>query len=253
MCNFSGVRGSVKYNYKYELVACCYSQNFKMVVHNQFLINLVAGVHNNIIDGCFCITCREGRVDRYRRYNNVGELFNIFKIRLPHEEDIRLARYHETVQDLITSGKAYHRSCLENTGYVKFKCWANRQPQFANWEPKSLKDFCDQVNEASYVFDHWDIIVRNLTDSRMDCIDARAFSVGMFKEATDIAWCLRHNENLRRKSKKPDEPQYPEDKYNAILQSIVDSGILDDIDRDPHKGTMLGKRLQKDIVRRCRR
>ena len=38
MCNFSGVRGSVKYNYKYELVACCYSQNFKMVVHNQFLI-----------------------------------------------------------------------------------------------------------------------------------------------------------------------------------------------------------------------
>ena len=224
-------------------------------VRNQFLISLRAhNNNNNIVDGCFCINCRQRRVARYRRYT-VDQLFDLFIATLPHKEDTRLFQYHKSVLDLIVAGKVYRDTCLENSGYVRFKWWAKRQPQFAHWEAKALQDFCDDVNLHCNVFDSWDTIVRNLTDGRMDQIDARRFSTQYFWEARDIGWCLSHNEQIRnrRRAKKPEEPKYPEDKYNAILQNIAASGILDDIDRDQHVAAMFTSRLQRDVLRLCRR
>lgn len=220
-----------------------------MVIRNGFLVNLT--VHNHVMNGCFCQECRVGRSVQYRVYNN-RHLFRLFKSRLPHEENTKLMKCFESVLTLIVVGKVYKDSCLANTGYVQFKSWANVQPQYSDWEPKALKAFCDRVNDAAYVFDNWDVIIQNLMDARMDCLDARRFSVGQFKQAKELSWCLIENENLRRNSRKPDEPRYPEDKYKDILQNILNSGILDDIDRDPHVAAMIGKRLQKDIVQRCR-
>ena len=223
-------------------------------IQNEFLINLHPR-NINIIDGCFCVQCRQRRVTRYRLYN-ADQLFHLFTTKLPpHKEDMRLFQYHKTVLELIVAGKVYRDACLANTGYSKFKWWAKRQPQFSRWEAKPLQDFCDDVNLHCNVFDNWDIIVRNLTDGRMDQIDARRFSAQYFWEARNIGWCLSYNEQIRnrRRAKKPEEPKYPEDKYNAILQNIVASGILDDIDRDQHVAAMFTSRLQRDIVGLCRR
>lgn len=235
-----------------EIVHYVSIQNSNMVVRNDFLVSFA--VHNNLLADCFCGNCRHLRVVRFSRYTN-AELYDLFTNKLPEKDDIRLHRYHKNVLDMIAAGKVYKDSCLENTGYRYFKSWAKNQPAFVNWEEKELNKFCGGVNEACDVFDHWDVIVRNLTDSRMDQIDARRFSVRYFYLAKSIDWCLNYNEQLRKKGKRCDEPRYPEDKYNAIFQNILASGILDDMDppNDPHVASMLGGRLQSDLVRVCQR
>ena len=220
-----------------------------MVFPNVFLINLVA--HDNIVGNCFCGNCRNQRVLRFSRYTN-AQLYELFKNRLPLKGESRLDNYHKIVLDLIVAGKVYKESCLENTGYRYFKSWAKNQVTFAEWNPKDLNKFCADVNEACDVFEHWDQIVRNLTDSRMDEIDARRFSVRYFYLAKSLDWCLNYNEIIRKKTKRRDEPLYPDDKYNAIFQNILASGILDDIEHDPHVASMIGGRLQADLVRHCR-
>ena len=221
----------------------------KMVIRNEFLINLAA--HNNIVLGCFCGNCRNGRVLRFSTYTN-AHLYDLFKNKLPSKDESRLDKYHQNVLDLIVAGKVYKESSLENTGYRYFKSWAKNQPRFTNWTPKEFNKFCTDVNETCDVYEHWDAIVRNLTDSRMDQVDARRFSVRYFSLAKSIDWCLSYNEMIRKKGKRSEEPLYPADKYNAIFQNILASGILDDIENDPYVASMIGGRLQADMVRHCR-
>ena len=222
-----------------------------MVVHNEFL--LYGDVHNNLRADCFCGNCRHLRVVNFSVHTN-AELYDLVKNRLPERDDIRLYKYHRNVLDTIAASKVYKDSSLENSGYKYFKSWAKNQAAFATWDAKQLDQFCQSVNEACVVFDNWDKICRNLTDSRMDQIDARRFSVRYFYLSKSLDWCLTYNEQLRKKGKRSDEPRYPEDKYQEILQHIIASGILTDTEpaNDPHVAAMLGGRLQSDLVRICR-
>lgn len=219
-----------------------------MEVKNVFLGAKAA--HNTLLEACFCNDCRARRCAVYRQYDQ-RRLFNLFTVGLPQLEDRQLMKYHETVLNTIVAGKVYKEICLLNTTYKQFKSWANTQRQFADWDPRELKKFCDKVNEASSVFDNWDIIIQNLMDARLDCLDARRFSVIQFKKARDMGWCLIENENLRERGKKPEESKYSEDKFNEILQCMQNTGILDEIEHNPHIAAMIGKRFQQEMVRQC--
>ena len=88
----------------------------------------------------------------------------------------------------------------------------------------------------------------------MNEIDARRFSVRQFYLAKSLDWCLCYNEMLRKKKKNgSDEPLYSEDKYAEIIRNILLSGILDDISYDPRIASIIGNRLQTDMVAHCRR
>ena len=146
---------------------------------------------------------------------------------------------------------------LGTTGLKQFKSWANREAaarrQFVDWEPMKLKKFCDNVNAASYVYEHWDNIRSNLMQPEIDLLDARRFSLGQFRFADDMDWCSIQNENLRPKKGKPDEPVYPEDLYQQIMDAVANSGILAATGYDPRIAVMIGKRLQKDVIQMNKR
>ena len=218
-------------------------------VPNEFLL---AAEHQGIFANCFCTRCREGKANRLRE-NTSAELYEIIQ-HLPLKEEARLDRHHKVILDLIVARTVYKEVCLRESQYVRFGNWAKRQPEFSDWSEKDLKKFVVDINQASTVFNKWETIVDNLTDSRMSRIDARRFSVNYFCLAVNIDWCLNYNEILRGKGKRKrdEEPLYPEDKYQAIFRNIVDSGILDDIENSPQVGSMIGSRLQNDIVRLCR-
>ena len=223
-----------------------------MVLQNEFLLRgLVA--HNQIIGNCFCPGCRNRRLALVLNggFDN-QELYGIFMRELVIKEDERLEKLFKTTLQQIVYGKAYKDSSLENTHYKKFGWWAKAQPNFRHLPPKELKKFSGKVNDASNVFESWDTIVRNLTDSRMDQIDARRFSVRQSYLAKSIDCCLSYNESLRKKGKNEDGTPYPEDKYKDILQYVFNSGILDDIDNNPQLAAIIGGRLQSDMVRRSR-
>ena len=126
---------------------------------------------------------------------------------------------------------------MANTHLKYFKCWAKRQPAyqaFVNGETAQRKEFdrhCQHINEAEYCFDNWEKIVFNLTDRRIDSVDARSFIVRSFFLASNLDWCLEYNEKLRRRGRARDH-SYSRAQIDDIFQHIVNSGILGDIEYD---------------------
>ena len=87
-------------------------------------------------------------------------------------------------------------------------------------------------------------------DPRMDCLDARRFSLGQFRQAKDLGWCLLQNERQPRNAIRG-ETRYDEQMYRNLLLTIITSGILNDFGHDPHIAAMLMRRLSSDIVKYC--
>ena len=121
---------------------------------------------------------------------------------------------------------------------------------------RTWTSFVKKFNIAALVYEKWDVIVSNLTDSRMTEIDARNFSMNMFYEARDITWCLNYNEQMRlRKSDGEKLNLYSEDLYQSVKNHILNCGILAGMSRpnDPHIAAMMMKRLSKEVVGACKR
>ena len=207
--------------------------------------------HNGLIKTCFCDMCKQIRYERYRA-RGTREVFREFKTYIPRLENKVLLKAHDVVLNLIVAGKVYKDSCLQGTHYVQFKSWANRQPQFADWSPTDLQIFCNNVNDAAFVYDNWDTIVHNLMDPRIDCLDAKRFSMGQLRQAHLDTWCLKENENMRRHAQIPSEPLYSEDCYNQLKHVVLMSPLWQEINHDPHAAAMITKRLQKDVLKYCK-
>ena len=107
------------------------------------------------------------------RYNFSSSALNL-------KEKSQLNMLFENTINEIVIGKVFKVSSLEHSGYKYFNSWARHEPDFINLSPKQFSKFCEKVNEASSVFDNWNVIVRNLTDHRMNEIDGRPFSVRQF-------------------------------------------------------------------------
>jgi len=181
-----------------------------MEIPNRFLITLVR--HENIVENCFCDDCRPRRLMALRNFDQ-NRVYDHFTRYLPLLENAKLDNYHSHVLRQIVFGEHFKRTSLERSGLRYFRCWAKNE--YPHLKGKELKTFCDNVNEASWVYNNWNKIVENLTDRRMK-FDARRFSVHMFYESKSLAWCLSYNdEQLRKKGKmSKDQPLYPIDKVN---------------------------------------
>ena len=211
-----------------------------MVIPNDFLLNGMT-INGEHVDNCFCQVCR-GR--KLQRLLNAGltnlQLYDRCFIELVEQEDERLRRlFHTTVRRII-AGKAYREQCLAGTNYTSFGWWARQANQFRHMPAKERMVLVKKVNEINLVFSNWEVIVRNLTDSRMLYVDARRFSVNQFYRAVDIGWCLRQNELHRPAGRNDGDPVYPEDMYQGILQYVYNSGILDHVDHDSAIGSVIG-------------
>ena len=209
-------------------------------IPNDFLLNIV--VHNDVVPMCFCAVCRDGRARTTRNYTQ-ERMHTMFTEVLPLKESCNLDKLFENTLKQIVVGRVYKDTALANSGYRYFKAWAKHEIEFAHFSTKELTKFCCKVNEASSVFNNWECIVSNLTDTRLTEIDARRFSVRQFFLAKNIDWCINYNEILRKKKSSMEETLYPEDKYAAIFQHILASGILEDVDNDPQVASIIGGRI----------
>ena len=207
---------------------------------------------------CFCIQCRKRRADaiigRPKDYLRLNFIKN-----LPLGREARSNAVFEHTQSQIIHGAVYKETCLSNTSFKYFKCWAKEQQEYLpllNGTKKEQDQFsrhCCEVNDAAYCFDNWEKIVSNLVDVRMAAIDARNFSVHYFREAASLDWCLAYNEKVRRKGKRKGDPVYASAKIDDICSHIIDSGILDDIEHDPQLAAGIGEQLQRKLTSYCRR
>lgn len=238
------------------MICVTVSLRYIMASNNFFLVP--TGIHshrNNYDDDCFCEFCRNLRVVSNSSMELL-ELYRLFNRTLPGEQNVHLHNYHRGVLEEISAGKTFKNLALADGQYLYLKCWAKNRAPWKDWDKKDLDKFCQKVNIAALVYEKWDVIVSNLTDSRMTEIDARNFSMNMFYEARDITWCLNYNEQMRlRKSDGEKLNLYSEDLYQSVKNHILNCGILAGMSRpnDPHIAAMMMKRLSKEVVGACKR
>ena len=101
------------------------------------------------------------------------------------------------------------------------------------------------ANEGSKVYEKFNLMQCQL-------IDRRRFSINQFYRTTELSWCYKYEESIRKKNSKPKRPFYEDEKYERIRNFIKDSGILADLDHDPKQITALCSRLQSDLVKNPR-
>ena len=220
-------------------------------VMNSILLNIrVNGTH---VIHCFCANCRaEKKSELEQRQLSYHELYrNAFGSLLRREEVQLNALYRTTLKRIVTL-KVYHDTCLNSAGgrYSRWGAWARKQPYFCSGRipEKLFKRICAEVNQACAVFSGWDNIVRNLTDPRITNIDVRKLSINLLYRFRSMAKCLDYNESLRTPGT-IDEPAYPEHKFRNIMRFINSTGIINDVDEDPSRVAMIGRRIQSEMTR----
>jgi hypothetical protein len=146
----------------------------------------------------------------------------------------------------------YRDKCLLSAHgrYSRWGSWARTQPQFAKGRisENRFKQICSEVGQACAVYAGWDNIVRNLTDPRITNIDVQKLSINLLYSSRTMAKCIEYNESLRTPASN-DEPAYPEFKFRNIMQFIQDTGIYNDVEEDPQRVSMIGRRIQSEMIK----
>ena len=155
----------------------------------------------------------------------------------------------------ITVGVAFKDMCLDNTGYSSFGAWLGAQPQgaFVNINVNINKArLCDRMTHVTYIFQDWDSIVHNLTNPQMVNIDARKFSIYQFYRARSFSWCKNYN-NMHGTTSRgvAERPEYDEDKYQALLNLVQTSQLLEDVSKSTEQAKLIAKRFNKDLQYMC--
>ena len=177
---------------------------------------------------------------------------------IPNERRTRADMLYEITLKQIILGKLYKDTCMATTTYKLFKCWAKKQPYYipyAEGNSSRRREFnlhCKLVNDAAFVFQHWETIVDNLTDWRMDSIDARTFSISYFAKAYSHSWCVEYNQKVKNRcSQKPAEQHYTQQDIAGIFQYILGTGILNNADMGI--ASAIGQNIERMCVDHVRR
>lgn len=203
------------------------------------------GVH---LQHCFCQQCRTRKFDEIVAAGfTAGQLFDITFKRILQSEEAKLNEMFQLTKRKIIYGKAYKHSCLQNTPYQDFGWWVRTQPNFMRLPESVREKFCIEVNQIDSVYNDWEKIVDNLTDQNLHHIDARKFSVNQFYRARNDEWCANYNDLMRGGGQA--DLVYEEHKYQRIVRFIVQTGILEDISHENILTSMLGRRLQRDLMK----
>ncbi len=213
---------------------------------NYFLLPRL-GHNGDHLRYCFCEQCRGYQYQQIEDARfTTRQLFNFAFEQIHQSEEVKLNQLYRLTLRKIVFGKVYKDACLRNTPYEDFGWWARTQEDFMRLPKPVQEKFCKEVNQIDSVYKDWEDIVSNLTVPNLHHVDARKFSVNQFYRARKPEWCLNYNDIMRGGGQA--DLVYEEHKYQRILRFIIQSGILDDISHESILTSMLGCRLQRDLM-----
>ena len=132
---------------------------------NNFLLGSqqVIGPH---LDGCFCTTCRDRKVNTLLARTNVSleMLHRVYVTSLTRSREEMLDVQFNFTKEEIIIGYSYKRKCLQGTGYTNFGSWlANtNNPMMAYILPPEREKICERIGHVTTVYERWETIVKNL-------------------------------------------------------------------------------------------
>ena len=194
----------------------------------------------------FCEPCR-GRKLAVHQNSDVAVLKDLVQGYFPAKIERDLNRLYKDTLECVVVCKAYKDAVMRNSPYTYLKTHLKKVEGMSDFHATPLASL---ANEGSKVYEKWDTIEFNLVQCQL--IDRRRFSINQFYRATELSWCYKYEESIRKKNSKPKRPFYEDEKYERIKNFIKDSGILSDLDHDPKQITALCSRLQSDLVKNPR-
>ena len=149
--------------------------------------------------------------------------------------------YLATMKCIVVS-KAFKKVAEEQTKFKQIK----RQLKALGFDNEYAGQMEDTLNNACWVFDHFEKIQGNLRACLS--IDIRHLSLQQLYLAKNLSWCLMMEENSKAKRKKPRQPLYDEEEFTELLEMVRRNRAYSKVRHDKHLTTGLMLRLQRTLV-----
>jgi hypothetical protein len=171
-------------------------------------------------------------------------------IALKRNSEIHRNNRFQNTLDTIIACVSFKRLC--GTGVGK---WLG--DHYQNLDPRLRASITERCKLSAAIFMNWDTIVHNLTNSEMEDVDPRDFTLRKLYNARNISWCLREKkQNAEQESTKPpaveNKQEYDEALYNSVLNNIKDSGILQCVNHDSVQADLIAARIKSDLQKICK-
>ena len=171
------------------------------------------------------------------------ELWNLFKESLPKATTNALDKAYLTMMKCVVSN-AFKKVVEEQTKFKQIK----HQLKSLGFDNEYAGQMADTLNNACWVFDHFEKIQGNLR--ACPSIDIRRLSLQQLYLAKNLSWCLTMEENSKVKREKPRQPLYDEEEFTELLEMVRGSRAYSKVRHDKHLTTGLMLRLQRTLVKK---
>ena len=104
----------------------------------------------------------------------------------------------------------------------------------------------DTLNNACWVFDHFEKIQGNLR--AWPRVDIHRLLLQQLYLAKNLSWCLLMEENSKAKRKKTRQSLYDEEEFTELLEMVRGSRAYSKVRHDKHLTTGLMLQVQRTLV-----
>ena len=143
----------------------------------------------------------------------------------------------------VVVSKAFNKVVEEQTKFKQIK----HQLKALGFNNEYAGQMADTLNNACWVFDHFEKIQGNLR--ACPGIDIRRLSLQQLYLAKNLSWCLMMEDNSKAKRKKPRRPLYDKEEFTELLEMVRGSRAYSKVRHDKHLTTGLMLRLQRALVK----
>ena len=185
-------------------------------------------------ESCLCMPCRIVHLRHYESLQ-LWELWNLFKESLPKATSNALDKAYLATMKCVVVSKAFKKVAEVRTNLKRIK----RQQKALGFDNEYAGQMADALNNACWVFDHFEKIQENLR--AFPSIDIRRLSLQQLYLAKNLSWCLMIKENSKAKGEKSEE-------FMEWLEMVRGSRAYSKVPHDKHLTTGLMLPLQGILV-----
>jgi hypothetical protein len=181
--------------------------------------------------------------------NHTADQLKDLIIALKQQSETQRNNRFQNTLDTIIACVSFKRLC--GTGVGK---WLGEH--CPDLDPRVSATITERCKLSAAIFMNWGTIVHNLTNSEMEDVDPRDFTLRKLYNARNISWCLREKKNVEPETAKPtaveNKQEYDEALYNSILDNIKNSGILQGVNHDSVQAGLIAERIRSDLQKICK-
>ena len=200
---------------------------------------------------CWCSVCHTESLRRIKdRGLGLERLLQKFELHKDRESR-KLESVFDEVLNTTVYAKLAKESVYRTTGYRNMKSYYKHI--HPNENDTVLQRYADAINHASLVYDDIAKIYDNIVQIRNE-IDIRRLSLQMLYQARSLNWCYDYAEKIRgRKRRRPDELEYSEADFQAIVHQVAHSPAFQAVSHDKSLVASFTARLGSELMKRARR